>query len=240
MLALVASSCDDEAEPSAKAVSFSAESAEVDEDAYDITLGLTLDAPASQDVDVDLTFGGTATQGVDYIAPEDSKIRIYKGQSTAAIPLRIVQDCVGEGAETIVVSLASAGNLSVSGSNTVTIAANSQFFNKRFLGRYKADEPGYAIYVVHFAENANANEIEIDNFWDSGVHMKYQFDLNSNAVTIPPQEFTISNVVYVVSSPPNSPGTYNPCTGEFKAPYQVRRKSNNALIDLNEHSYWPY
>jgi len=53
------------------------------------------------------------------------------------------------------------------------------FARTNFLGVYDTDEPGYHHYDVTFTEDPDdANTIVNDNFWDSGVSIKYVLNAN--------------------------------------------------------------
>jgi hypothetical protein len=111
-----------------------------------------------------------------------------------------------------------------------------------FVGTYDCDEPGYAHYDVH-ATKINATTIEIDNFWDSGFVLRYEFDDMGNVNIIPKTFPQSATVTYVVTGS----GVYNNATGEFEVEYQVVRNTYTfkiegntvvtAVLDANTHTF---
>ena len=86
---------------------------------------ITLSAPATEDITVSYTIGGTATSGTDYtVLP--AAVTILAGQTTATIALNLVDDDLTEDAETVIVRLTggTAYDLGVITRATVTIADN--------------------------------------------------------------------------------------------------------------------
>jgi hypothetical protein len=201
-----------------------------------VSFGIVLNGPAATDLDLPVSFGGSATIGEDYTAPESS-VHIAAGESTGSVELTMIADCVAEGDETIEVTLGSGGGLSLGGisKGTVDIPGNPHFYAQQFQGEFMADEPGYAVYPNYLEYTSDGNTLVTSNWWDSGLHINLKFNPHTNVVTIPYQEFVIGGVTYYTQS--NGNGSYDPCTQEMVVPYIVRRKSNNALIDLNTHTY---
>lgn len=80
--------------------SFTSTEAQFSEDGGSVTVTATLNASASTQLNITLTIGGTATQGVDY-SLSASQIVINSGSSTGSITINAIQDDLIEGTETI-------------------------------------------------------------------------------------------------------------------------------------------
>jgi hypothetical protein len=235
LLATAFVACDDDSDPTASTAEFAATELAVDECDGVVTLGIMLNAPAAQDVAISFTYGGSATQGVDYTAPEGS-ITILKGNSTGTLPITLIGDLLTEGAETIEVSISS--SLTTSASHVLTIEANKPYTQSNFTGTFDADEPGYAHYdVTVTADATDPNAIIVANFWDGGAALKakYIFD-NAGNVTIPTQDFVSGGVTYTLMANTEA-GTYDPCSHTFIVPYIIKRKTTGALVDDNVHTF---
>lgn len=81
-------------------------------------------APAT-DLTISYTVGGTATNGVDYSLLSGTLV-IPAGQTSATIPVEVVDDNIGEASETVTVTLGQVAgyNVLITTAVTVTIAAN--------------------------------------------------------------------------------------------------------------------
>jgi hypothetical protein len=120
---------------------------------------------------------------------------------------------------------------------TRSIRTLCPFNRANFLGVYNVTEPGYGTYEVNSTAPTGtpANAIVIDNFWDFGGVVRYEFTTTSTAVTLPTQDVVMGGTTYVVAQ--NGSATYDACTYGFVVPYTVRRKSDNALFDSNVHTF---
>lgn len=117
------------------------------------------------------------------------------------------------------------------------IRAQCPFLRSMFVGTYSTNEPGYGTYTnIASAHPTIANAIVIDNFWDFGGVVRYEFSTNSSSptVTLPTQSVVMGGVTYTVSQ--NGAGSYDPCTGNFTVPYRV---ANGAGVtqDTNTHTF---
>jgi hypothetical protein len=111
-------------------------------------------------------------------------------------------------------------------------------FNRaNFVGTYIVTEPGYSgsPYETRSVAGTAANAIRIDNFWDFGGSVTYEFNASSNAVTLPTQDVVMGGTTYVVSQ--NGSATYDACTYGFVVPYRVVRKSDGRVEDTNTHTF---
>jgi hypothetical protein len=112
------------------------------------------------------------------------------------------------------------------------------FVRGNFVGTYSTLEPGYGTYVntaVAITGVGNENSIRINNFWDFGGSVRYDFDPNSATpiVTLPTQNVTMGGQVYVVSQ--NGAASYLPCSYGFVVPYRV--VLNGVTQDTNVHTF---
>ncbi|SDD06044.1 Calx-beta domain-containing protein [Pedobacter soli] len=82
------------------------------------TFTVTLSNPSSTDTQITYTLGGTATEGSDYSTIVTKTITIPAGQTTGTITIPVLTDNLTEGAETVIATLATTNNPSVSISNT--------------------------------------------------------------------------------------------------------------------------
>ncbi|WP_316829641.1 Calx-beta domain-containing protein [Pedobacter aquatilis] len=82
------------------------------------TFIVTLSNPSSTDTQITYSLGGTATEGSDYTTITTKTITIPAGQTTGTIVIPVVADAIVEGTETIIATLTSTNNTSISFSNT--------------------------------------------------------------------------------------------------------------------------
>ncbi|MCY4256901.1 MAG: hypothetical protein OXE04_01230, partial [bacterium] len=81
----------------------------------DMTFTVSLSAVSGKPVTVNYTLSGTASEPDDYTEPDPLSVTIPAGQLTGEITVAVKGDVVDEPAETVIVTLASATNASVSG-----------------------------------------------------------------------------------------------------------------------------
>ncbi len=112
---LVLSSCKDD-EPFVKPrLSFSETTRTVNENAGTIEVDVVLDKAFSEDIIVEYRLAGTATEGsgaqADYEVLDDlGEVEIRAGQTTGSIRLRIIDDSIFEGDETIEITIRDVDN----------------------------------------------------------------------------------------------------------------------------------
>ncbi|MCX2576362.1 Calx-beta domain-containing protein, partial [Pedobacter sandarakinus] len=82
------------------------------------TFTISLSNPSATDTQVTYSLTGTATEGVDYNAITSKVVIIPAGQTSATITIPVIVDAVAEANETVVASLVSTDNGSISVSNT--------------------------------------------------------------------------------------------------------------------------
>ena len=108
------------------------------------------------------------------------------------------------------------------------------FVRANFIGAYSCVEPGYGTYTVNSVAGATETSITIDNFWDFGGVVTYEFNPASTAVTLATQNVTMGGTVYVVSQ--NGSATYDACEYSFVVPYRVATGAG-ATLDTNTHTF---
>jgi hypothetical protein len=109
----------------------------------------------------------------------------------------------------------------------------------KFIGNHSVDEPGYGTYSATLTAGTASNTVVTDNFWDVGVAVTYTLNPTNNQVTLTPRVYTYGSVTYNVTGG-SSPGTLDPCTGNFTIPYVVRQGGtigSGAVVDNNTHTY---
>ena len=91
---------------------------------------ITLSAPATEDMTISYTVGGTATAGTDYIALP-ATVTIAAGQTSATIAVTLVDNDLAEDAETIIIRLMGGTGYDLGNATTatVTIADNDASFD---------------------------------------------------------------------------------------------------------------
>lgn len=109
----------------------------------------------------------------------------------------------------------------------------------KFIGNHSVDEPGYGTYSATLTAGTAPNTVVTDNFWDVGVAVTYTLNPTNNQVTLTPRVYTYGSVTYNVTGG-SSPGTLDPCTGNFTIPYVVRQGGtigSGPVVDNNTHTY---
>ena len=104
-------------------VSFASASQSAGEGSGTRNVGVTLDKAPTTDITVKYTVGGTAAAGSDFTIADSGTVTVLAGATTATIPVTIVDDSVGEGDETVVLTLAAPDGYRVvsPGTHTLTI-----------------------------------------------------------------------------------------------------------------------
>ena len=107
-------------------VSFASASQSAGEGSGTRNVGVTLDKAPTTDITVKYTVGGTAAAGSDFTIASSGTVTVLAGATTATIPVTIVDDSVGEGDETVVLTLAAPDGYRVvsPGTHTLTIVDN--------------------------------------------------------------------------------------------------------------------
>ncbi|MCZ4222600.1 Calx-beta domain-containing protein [Pedobacter rhodius] len=114
------------------------------------TFTVTLTNPSATDTQITYSLGGTSTEGSDYSTITTKTITIPAGQTTGTISIPVSTDAVVEGTETIIATLTSTNNGSVTFSNspatinlsdnttaTVTVASTANGAEPNTAGQFK-------------------------------------------------------------------------------------------------------
>ena len=126
-------------------------------------------------------------------------------------------------------------------SHRIVLGGKCTFTFSKFIGNYLVDEPGYTPppYTATLTAGTAPNTVVTDNFWDVGVDVTYTLDPTNNQVTLTPRVFTYGPNTFNVN-PGSSPGTLDPCTGNFSIPYVVRLGGtigSGAVVESKTHTY---
>ena len=108
------------------AMSFASASQSAGEGSGTHDVGVTLGKAPTSDITVKYTVDGTATPGADFTIASSGTVTVLAGATTATIPVTLLDDTVGEGDETVVLTLAASGGYQVvsPGTHTLTIVDN--------------------------------------------------------------------------------------------------------------------
>lgn len=187
----------------------------------------------------------TAVAGVHYNLISTTSIDIPANSSFGYIYYEVLADNIEPGETwTLKISLASASSGVELNENYKTFTRGIQtlcpFARPNFLGNYSTLEPGYGTYtnvVTADPDVARPNSVLINNFWDFGGVVRYDFSPNSTSptVTLPTQDVVMGGATYVVSQ--NGAASYDPCAYSFVVPYRVVLKSSGAVQDTNIHTF---
>jgi Ca2+-binding RTX toxin-like protein len=127
------------------------------------TVTATLSTAATQDVVINLAFGGTATPTEDF-TPSANSILIPAGQVSGSITLTAVQDIVDESDETIVVSIDSTSNAKEVGTQQVEATIEDAHVSPQVLSSLvnggEAQRSRVTNLVVTFSEAINVAGIQ--------------------------------------------------------------------------------
>ncbi len=160
---------DDDQPPS---ISFSQASSAELESAGTITRAVVLSGPSGLPVSVDLLLGGTATSGVDYIAPA-SPLVIPAGSTATTVTIEITDDLLDEAAETASITFGSPVNVSIGGiaSHLLTILDDD---NEPFAG--------FSSATLQITEDAGPASITFELTQSTALPVTVHFTLSGSAV----------------------------------------------------------
>ncbi|MCP3936868.1 MAG: hypothetical protein GY708_16015, partial [Actinomycetia bacterium] len=118
---------DNDALPS---VEFNTSAQSNDESVSPVTITVDLSAVSGRDVEVDLAYGGSASDPGDYTTSHASSLIISEGQMSADITLTVVDDAVPEATKTVVVTMSMPDNATL-GTTTVHTATITDSDSRR-------------------------------------------------------------------------------------------------------------
>ena len=102
-------------------ITFDDASDNVDEDDGTVHVALSLSEAATADFTLNYGLGGTAVQGTDYTITGAGTVSVMTGESSISIPVVIIDDSVGEGVETIILTLTDGTGYTVGSSKVYTL-----------------------------------------------------------------------------------------------------------------------
>lgn len=185
----------------------------------------------------------TAVEGVHYrLVTAGGSLTIPKNTSFANIQIEVLPDGFDPDNDTdpwkLILKL-TGGGLPLSTYTTVTynLSAKCPYATSTFVASYSCDEPGYGTYNVTFTADATANTIINNNFWDTGLVVKYILNDANETVSIQTTEFQADlgrgSETWVITGS----GTISFCTGEMIVDYLVKAKADNVVADDNTHTF---
>jgi hypothetical protein len=127
-----------------------------------VQLSVSLDAPESSPLTINLAFGGSAADGVDYVAPT-APVVVPPGQTTLSVTIPTVTDNVVEPDKTLSVSLQQGSGYQVGDPSSVSVTITSQVVPKLTI---QADTPtiaqgGVASFTIT-ADQAPAKDTSVN------------------------------------------------------------------------------
>lgn len=107
-----------------------------------------------------------------------------------------------------------------------------------FVGNYECNEPGYGKYICKL-KKIDASTVESDNFWDSGLALKYKLDEKGN-VTIVTTVYPKVQLSATLTADIEISGTgkFNNKTYGFEVEYYVKDNNKKTTVfDHNVHTF---
>ncbi len=153
------------------------------------TITASLSNLSTLDVTANLSFSGTATDGVDFIAP--ASITVTPGMTSADITLTAIDDVIQEGDEVAIVDIDTVTNGNENGTQQVmtTIIDDDGTLVSVSLSVTEIDEGGNADIILTLDETANA-DVNIELGFSGTAMMPEDYTVESTMVTIPAGETT--------------------------------------------------
>lgn len=197
-----------------------------------ISVGFSLDA------------ANTAIAGVHYNMLSTSPVEIPANSSFTYIYFEVLADNIEQGENWSLkfnLNSTTAGVLSPNYSSfTRGLQILCPYVRNNFVGSYSCLEPGYGTYAVSFIADPDptrTNSIIVNNFWDFGGVVRYEFSTNSASpsVTLPTQSVVMGANTYTVSQ--NGAASYDPCEYTFVVPYRVVLTATGVTQDTNVHTF---
>jgi Calx-beta domain len=210
---IVASCSEDEAVPTI--IKFAKTELTTPESAKSITLGIQLDQPAKQDLEVSLaTIGGTATSSEDYTLPATTLV--LKGETNGSFVVTILDDVKVEDDETIEIGISSAGGLATEGTYKVTIESDGcehydiSYWKGTIVALEDYGTSTWGPYNLVLTQDAtNPNKFTMTNFYDSNLPAFILFNPANGTVNFPDGQSPGGKALT------NSTGTFDYCTGKL-------------------------
>lgn len=178
----------DNDEPVPPSVAFSTAAQSVDEDAGTISITAVLSEVTTSNVLVPFTVSGTATDGSDYTIT-GSTLLIVAGQTTADLPVTIIDDSTDEPDETIVVTIGTPTGATVGaiGTHTITIADNDEPplpTVSLSTASQSGDEDGGALTVTAVLSETAASDVTVPFTVTGTATNGSDFTISTSPITI--------------------------------------------------------
>ncbi len=153
------------------------------------TITATLSNPSDLAVTTNLTFSGTATEGVDFISVNN--VVVPPGMLSADFTLTAIDDALDEGDEIAVIDIASVVNGTENGVQQVmtTITDDDGTLVSVSLSVTEVDEGGNADIILTLDEIANG-DVTIELGFSGSAMMPEDYTVSGTMVTIPAGETT--------------------------------------------------
>ncbi|MGB3464288.1 MAG: cadherin domain-containing protein, partial [Cyclobacteriaceae bacterium] len=145
------------------------------EDATDGLLTITTDNQFSNAVTVNLTIGGTATEGTDY-ANIGTSVIFPANQSTVTIPVEVIADNIVEADETVIVTMTGTDNtdVTISATDNATITIT--------------DDDNATVTLSTASGREDDGNITVTATLDNGVQGGFSVEVSSNDGTATPAD----------------------------------------------------
>ncbi len=175
---------DDDSEPT---VTLSRSSATIAENGGTAAVIATLSNLSTQDVTVNLSFSGTATNNVDY-SRSTTSILVPAGSLTASAGVTAINDATFEGSETVVVDVSSVTNGTENGTQQVTITITDDDSEPTVtLSRSSATiaENGGTAAVIATLSNLSTQDVTVNLSFSGTATNNVDYSRSATSITVP-------------------------------------------------------
>ena len=159
----------------------------IDENQGNATLTAMLSQATFEDVIVNLTYSGTAANGVDYVSGTDT-LTIAKGTTAASTTIGSLKDLIVENDETIIVDISklSGGNAveSVQQQQTITIVDDSAILVSLSTGSTSINEASEHTTVAVSLNQLSIEDVIVTLGFNGTAHNNLDYSVGSNSLTI--------------------------------------------------------
>ncbi len=189
---------DDDSEPT---VTLSRSSATIAENGGTAAVIATLSNLSTQDVTVNLSFSGTATNNVDY-SRSTTSILVPAGSLTASAGVTAINDATFEGSETVVVDVSSVTNGTESGTQQVTITITDDDSEPTVtLSRSSATiaENGGTAAVIATLSNLSTQDVTVNLSFSGTATNNVDYSRSTTSILVPAGSLTASAGVTAIN-----------------------------------------
>lgn len=223
---------DDDPPPSTPVAKFSTATATVGEAGGSTTVDIAFSPTPAAELTLKYTLSGSATQGGDYTIAGASDgagtLTVAKDAATASIAVAIADDALGEGDETVILSLADGTGYSVGtpGSCTLTIDDDEPALTIAAAAATVAEGTAAAFMVT--ADRAVATEVEVGVAVTAGGDFVAAGDLGARTVAIARGERTASLSVPTANDDADEADGWVRATLRTGAAYTIPKPPNDS------------